>query len=166
MRHPLHKLRDPFGKDLSLAPRIATEAFPHGKAELDLAPAAGHIAQTSAVGAMNGRREFSTERTTRRWVRGDHRDEQTVFGELDLLNQHPFSKRQKWSPFHHTLASQAKLHSRGFSWKGVEHVLSLYGKKKQVSGFTKSGHEPSYSTNIKYGSMLFFTNSAIPPSTG
>jgi len=24
----------------------------------------------------------------------------------------------------------------------------------------------SYSTNIKYGSMLFFTNSAIPPSTG
>jgi hypothetical protein len=88
-----------------------------------------------------------TERTTRRWVRGDHRDEQTVFGDLDLINQHPFRKRQKWSPFQHTLASQAKLHSRDFSWKGAEHVLSLYGKKKRVSGFTKSGHEPTYVSN-------------------
>ncbi len=52
-------------------------------------------------------------------VRGDHRDEQAVFGELDLINQHPFGKWQQWGPFHHTLASQAKRHSRGFSWKGV-----------------------------------------------
>src|SRR6266566_4961167 len=126
--HPcprLHKLRDPFGKDLSLAQRIATEEFPHGQGELDLAPAAGHIAHTPAVGAMNGRRTLRTERTTRRWVRGDHGNEQAGFGDLDLVDEHPFGKGKKWRPFHHNLASQTTRHSRGFSRKEVYHSFPL-----------------------------------------
>lgn len=40
-----------------------------------------------------------------------------VFGDLDLIDQHPFGKWKKWCSFHHNLASQTKPYSRGFSWK-------------------------------------------------
>jgi hypothetical protein len=34
---------------------------------------------------------------------GHESDNQTVFGDLDLLNEHPFRQGKQGSPFHHDL---------------------------------------------------------------
>jgi hypothetical protein len=98
----------PLRKNFARAQNIAAEEFAHHEGELHLTSTAGNISQTSAVGAMNRRRGLRTKWTTRRRVRGDHRNEQAGFGDLNLIDQHPFRKWQKWCPIHHNLAFQAK----------------------------------------------------------
>jgi hypothetical protein len=34
---------------------------------------------------------------------GNDSNDQTVFGDLDLLNEHPFRQGKQWGPFHHDL---------------------------------------------------------------
>jgi hypothetical protein len=36
-------------------------------------------------------------------MRGNDSDEQAVFGDLDLINQHPFRQREQRRPFHFNL---------------------------------------------------------------
>src|SRR5258708_5544064 len=129
--HPrprFHELRDTLGKDFAWSQGIVAKEFAYGEGQLDLAPTTGYIAQNPAITAMNGRRFFRTQWTTRRRMCGDYRDEQAGFGDLNLVDQHPFGKWKKWRPFHHNLASQTKPHSRGYLWKVVYHFISLYGK--------------------------------------
>ncbi|GHO48506.1 hypothetical protein KSX_66690 [Ktedonospora formicarum] len=37
------------------------------------------------------------------WGSGNNLDDQAVFGDLDLLDEHPFWERKQGCPFHHNL---------------------------------------------------------------
>lgn len=58
--------REPLGEDFPLTVGIATVEFPHGEEKLDAAACTGHITHYSAIVAMDRRRPFRTQWTTRR----------------------------------------------------------------------------------------------------
>jgi len=41
-------------------------------------------------------------------MRGDDLDHQPIFGDVDLLNQHPFWQVKQGTPFHHDLPFQVQ----------------------------------------------------------
>src|SRR5712692_5083847 len=53
-------------------------------------------------------RRVRTQWTTGRGMRGDDSNGQASFGELNLLNEHPFGKWKQWGLFHHALGSPDK----------------------------------------------------------
>jgi hypothetical protein len=56
---------------------------------------------------------------------GNDSNDQTVFGDLDLLNEHPFRQGKQWDPFHHDLTLAMKQSFRGFSWKRLYRYMPI-----------------------------------------
>jgi len=57
-------------------------------------------------------------------MRRDDRDADFVFASLDLVNLHPFGKREQRIAFHHDLVSLS-TQSDEFFWSAVYHPSSL-----------------------------------------
>lgn len=57
-------------------------------------------------------------------MRRDDRDTHLVFADLDLVNMHPFGKKEQQMAFHHDLASLSTS-SDEFVWRAVYHPFSL-----------------------------------------
>ena len=57
-------------------------------------------------------------------MRRDDRDADFVFASLDLVNLHPFGKREQRIAFHHDLVSLS-TQSDEFFWRAVYHPFSL-----------------------------------------
>ena len=121
-RHPspgLHEVREPFRKDCALTERITTVEFAHGERKLDPATPTRNISQVPAIMTLDGRGCASTEWTARCRVRGTHRNQQTGFSHLDLINDHPFRERKQWRPFHDTLALSDETIFKRFLMEGT-----------------------------------------------
>jgi hypothetical protein len=114
----------PLRKDFALTAQIAAEEFAHAERKLDTAASTGGIAHRSAVPAMNGGRWLTAEGTTGGGMRRDDRDTDLVFAGLDLVNLHPFGKREQRIAFHLDLISLATS-SNEFFWRALYHPFSL-----------------------------------------
>src|SRR5437868_7500992 len=90
---------------------------------------------------MNGGRRLRTEWTASRWMGRDDADEQTVFGDLNLVDPHSLGKWKQWRLFHHHLASETSRVLQISS--GSNYTITcqpVIACKRAVC--PKSGHEP------------------------
>ena len=74
---------------------------------------------------MNGGRGVTTQGTAGRGMRRDDCDADLVLAGLDLVNLHPFGKREQRIAFHHDLVSLS-TQSDEFFWRAVHHPFSLF----------------------------------------
>jgi hypothetical protein len=70
-------------------------------------------------------------------MRRDDRDADFVFASLDLVNLHPFGKREQRIAFHHHLVSLS-TQSDEFFWRAVYHPFSLSSQPHQFIDSPKS----------------------------
>ncbi len=86
---------------------------------------------------MNGGRWVTAQGTAGRGMRRDDRDAYFVFASLDLVNLHPFGKREQRIAFHHDLVSLS-TQSDEFFWRAVYHPFSLSHQPHQFTDSPKS----------------------------
>ena len=86
---------------------------------------------------MNGARRVTAQGTAGRGMRRDDRDADFVFASLDLVNLHPFGKREQRIAFHHDLVSLS-TQSDEFFWRAVYHPFSLSYQPQQFTDSPKS----------------------------
>jgi hypothetical protein len=120
-----NQVRKALRKDFALTQRIAAEEFAHAESQLDTTTTTGDISHRSAVPAMNGGRWVTAQGTAGHGMRGDDRDAYFVLAGLDLINLHPFGKREQRVSFHRNLVSLSKR-SDEFFWKEAYHIFSLF----------------------------------------
>src|SRR6266487_3876997 len=111
-------------KDFALTERIVAEEFAHVESKLNTTTSTGGISHCSAIPAMNGGRWVTAQGTAGGGMRRDDRDADFVFASLDLVNLHPFGKREQRIAFHHDLVSLS-TQSDEFFWRAVYHPFSL-----------------------------------------
>jgi hypothetical protein len=129
----LNKVREPFGKDFPFTVGVAAGELPNGEEQLNPTACTRHIPQGSAVVTMDRGGHFSTHRATSRRGGGNGLDEETLLGDLDLVNHDAFWQGKQASLFHLNLVRNAKEpSSTGFSWKRLYQYSSI--------GFLASGH--------------------------
>jgi hypothetical protein len=111
-------------KDFALTERIAAEEFAHAESKLDMTTTTGGVSHRSAIPATNGGRWVTAQVTAGGGMRRDDRDAYFVLAGLDLVNLHPFGKREQRIVFHHDLVSLS-TQSDEFFWCAVYHPFSL-----------------------------------------
>jgi hypothetical protein len=79
-------------RDLALTTRITAVEFANLEHELNSLSSTGGIAHSAVIVALDGGRHDRAEGTTRRGMRCNGCDDQTVFGDFYLIDQHPFGK--------------------------------------------------------------------------
>ena len=134
--HPrprFHKGWEPLRKDLALTTRITAVEFANLEQELYPLSSTGGITHSAVIVALDGGRHDRAKGTTRRGMRCNGCDGQTVFGDFYLIDQHPLGKGKQWRSFHHHLVSQAKRESRGFFWKALYHRQKFCATSKQCA---------------------------------
>jgi predicted kinase len=124
-------------KDFALTEPIAAEEFAHVESKLDTTTTTGGISHRSAIPAMNGGRWVTAQGTAGRGMRRDDRDTDFVFASLDLVNLHPFGKREQRIAFHYDLVSLS-TQSDEFFWRAVYHPFSLSHQPHQFTDSPKS----------------------------
>ena len=81
---------------------------------------------------------MAAQGTAGRGMRRDDRDADFVFASLDLVNLHPFGKREQRIAFHHDLVSLS-TQSDEFFWRAVYHPFSLSHQPHLFPDSPKSG---------------------------
>jgi hypothetical protein len=104
-------------------PWIAAEEFAHAERQLDTTTRTRGISHRSTVPAMNGARWVRAQGTAAGGMRRDDRDVHLIFAYLDLVNLHPFGKREQGIAFHHDLVSLS-IQPDEFFWRAVYHPFS------------------------------------------